>query len=112
MPREGLGVRTHLTDKHYLLQFARTEWIQNTLSPRFSRAIQMDYRFEEVQQLQLSVYDIDNDTPSMNDDDFLGCIKCTLGEVGGAKRVWLQYKLCTQASHPDFILQMRKISMI
>lgn len=76
-------VYTQTRSKQWV-EIARTEWIQNTLSPRFSRAVLMDYRFEEVQQLQFSVYDIDNDTPSMNDDDFLGCIKCTLGEIVSA----------------------------
>ena len=70
-------------------QFARTELIKNSLNPRFSRAIQMDYRFEEVQQLQFSVYDIDNESSTLDDDDFLGCLKCTLGEVGGTNRVGL-----------------------
>ena len=28
------------------------------------------------------VYDLDNDTPQVSDDDFLGQIECTLGEVG------------------------------
>jgi len=31
----------------------------------------MQYRFEEVQHLQLAVYDIDNESPSLEDDDFL-----------------------------------------
>ena len=70
----------------------------------------MDYRFEEVQQLQFSVYDIDNDTPSMNDDDFLGCIKCTLGEVGGAKGCGYLYLY--RPFHPDFILQLGNIAEI
>ncbi len=42
----------------------------------------MDYRFEEVQNLKFSVYDIDNDTVGLDDDDFLGAIECTLAEVG------------------------------
>ena len=42
----------------------------------------MDYRFEEVQKLKFSIYDIDNESPTLDDDDFLGFIECTLGEVG------------------------------
>ena len=41
----------------------------------------MQYRFEEVQHLQLAVYDIDNASPSLEDDDFLGQAEVTLGEV-------------------------------
>lgn len=53
----------------------------NCLSPQFSRAFELDYYFEEVQQLRFAVYDIDNKTPQVSDDDFLGEIECTLGEV-------------------------------
>ncbi len=69
-------------------QYGRTEWQQNTLNPRFTTAIQMDYRFEEVQTLWIAVYDIDNGTKSLLDDDFLGAIDCTLGEVGVALQGW------------------------
>lgn len=47
----------------------------------FSRAFELDYYFEEVQQLKFAVYDMDNTTPQVSDDDFLGKIECTLGEV-------------------------------
>ena len=43
--------------------------------------IEVDYRFEEIQKLKFMVYDIDNATSSLDDDDFLGCLQCTLGEV-------------------------------
>ena len=43
--------------------------------------IEVDYRFEEIQKLKFMVYDIDNATSSLDDDDFLGCLYCTLGEV-------------------------------
>ncbi len=41
----------------------------------------MDYKFEEVQPLKICVYDLDNSTSSLEDDDFLGSLECTLGEV-------------------------------
>ena len=31
--------------------------------------------------MKIAVYDLDNTTPSLGDDDFLGQIECTLGEV-------------------------------
>ena len=46
----------------------------------------MTYYFEMVQKLRFVVYDIDNDTPSLDDDDCLGYIECTLGEVNTAER--------------------------
>ena len=42
----------------------------------------LDYYFEEVQQLSFAVYDIDNTSPKLSDDDFLGQMNCTLGQVG------------------------------
>ena len=57
--------------------------IKNTQNPEFAKVIKMEYRFEEVQKLKFSVYDIDNETDSLGDDDFLGSLECTLGEVRG-----------------------------
>lgn len=62
-------------------EVGRTENVKNCLDPQFVHAFEIDYYFEEVQKLQLSVYDIDNKTPTLNDDDFLGQLDCTLGEV-------------------------------
>lgn len=42
---------------------------------------EVDYFFEEVQNLMFAVYDLDNNTPKLTDDDFLGQLTCTLGQV-------------------------------
>ena len=41
----------------------------------------MDYYFEMVQKLRFAVYDIDNETSALGDDDFLGDMECNLGQV-------------------------------
>lgn len=41
----------------------------------------MDYQFETVQNLKLAVYDIDNSTSDLKDDDYLGGVELTLGQV-------------------------------
>ena len=41
----------------------------------------MDYHFETVQDLKLGVYDIDNSTSDLGDDDYLGGVELTLGQV-------------------------------
>ena len=51
------------------------------MDPDFTKAFPIDYLFEEVQKVNVAVYDIDNNTPKLNDDDFLGQIECTLGQV-------------------------------
>lgn len=63
------------------VELGRTENIKNTLNPQFTRAFDVEYSFEEVQKLRFAIYDIDNKSPKLTDDDFLGAIECTLGEV-------------------------------
>lgn len=62
-------------------EVGRTEKIVNSLNPEFSKPISIRYYFEEVQKLRICVYDIDNATASLSDDDFLGEIECTLGQI-------------------------------
>ncbi|XP_076333196.1 copine-3-like [Tachypleus tridentatus] len=64
-----------------MIEHSRTENVKNSLNPDFGKAIQIDYFFEEVQNLRFEVYDIDNSTPTLSDDDFLGAMDCTLGQV-------------------------------
>lgn len=63
------------------LQYGRTERVGNNLNPEFSKSISMNYYFEMVQKLKFTVYDVDNETKKLNDDDYLGSMECTLGQV-------------------------------
>ena len=56
--------------------------MKNNLNPDFAKGITVDYYFEMVQKLKFAVYDVDNETSSLGDDDFLGAMECTLGQVG------------------------------
>lgn len=62
-------------------QVERTEKVQNCLSPKFAKKFVIDYYFEIVQKLKFGIYDIDNKTIDLSDDDFLGQLDCTLGQV-------------------------------
>ena len=44
----------------------------------------MKYKFEEVQTLKFFVYDIDNESSTLEDDDFLGQVELTLGTIVSA----------------------------
>ncbi len=44
----------------------------NSLNPVFSRQFELTYLFEEKQPLEFLLYDVDNETDSLEDDDFLG----------------------------------------
>ncbi|XP_008948506.1 PREDICTED: copine-1-like [Merops nubicus] len=59
----------------------RTEKIKNCQNPEFCKKLVVDYYFEKVQKLKFGVYDIDNKSFDLNDDDYLGGIECTLGQV-------------------------------
>ncbi|MEJ1283932.1 hypothetical protein NN561_014910 [Cricetulus griseus] len=59
----------------------RTERIKNSLSPKFSKTFIIDYYFEVVQKLKFGIYDIDNKTIELSDDDFLGEFEVTLGQI-------------------------------
>nr|XP_039264884.1 copine-3-like isoform X2 [Styela clava]XP_039264885.1 copine-3-like isoform X3 [Styela clava] len=62
-------------------EHSRTEKVMNNLNPQFTKTFVVDYYFEEVQKLKFCVYDIDNATQSLADDDFLGSMECTLGHI-------------------------------
>ena len=62
----------------------RTECVKNNLNPQFSKTIYLDYRFEEVQKIYFGVYDVDNETQGLDDDDFLGSMETTLGQIVSA----------------------------
>ncbi|KAL1023355.1 hypothetical protein UPYG_G00039660 [Umbra pygmaea] len=62
-------------------EVGRTEIVKNCLSPKFAKKFIIDYYFELVQRLKFRIYDIDNKTIDLSDDDFLGELDCTLGQV-------------------------------
>lgn len=76
---EGLSLM--LSD--LLPQLCRSERVRNCSSPEFSKTLQIEYHFETVQKLRFGIYDIDNKTPELGDDDFLGGAECSLGQVSG-----------------------------
>lgn len=65
-----------------MLQVDRTEVVKSSLHPVFSKVFTIDYYFEEVQKLRFEVYDTHGPSGlSCQDDDFLGGMECTLGQV-------------------------------
>ncbi|KAF0034741.1 hypothetical protein F2P81_012499 [Scophthalmus maximus] len=62
-------------------EVGRTERLKNSSSPSFSQRLKVDYHFETVQNLRLGVYDIDNSSADLGDDDYLGGVELTLGQV-------------------------------
>ncbi|XP_031728183.1 copine-3-like [Anarrhichthys ocellatus] len=75
------------TSGSHWYEFGRTEMILNCLNPKFAKKFVIDYYFETVQRLKFSVYDIDNDTYDLGDDDFLGELECTLGQIVSSRQL-------------------------
>ncbi|XP_055737321.1 copine-3 isoform X2 [Salvelinus fontinalis] len=67
-------------------EVGRTEKVQNCLAPKFAKKFIVDYYFEIVQKLKFGIYDIDNKTVDLSDDDFLGELECTLGQVVSSRK--------------------------
>ncbi|XP_056105215.1 copine-3 isoform X1 [Rhinichthys klamathensis goyatoka] len=65
----------------------RTERINNCLNPKFAKKFVVDYYFEIVQKLRFAVYDIDNKTIDLSDDDFLGEFECSLGQIVSSSKL-------------------------
>ncbi|KAK0045850.1 copine-3 [Biomphalaria pfeifferi] len=62
-------------------EIGRTENVKNCLDPKFAKPITVNYYFEEVQKIKIAIYDVDNTTYTLSDDDFLGQLECTLGTL-------------------------------
>ncbi|GCB63596.1 copine-3-like [Scyliorhinus torazame] len=69
------------------VEIARTERVNNCLSPKFAKKFLIDYCFEQIQKLKFGVYDIDNKTIDLSDDDFLGELECTLGQIVSSRKL-------------------------
>lgn len=83
-PDKSVG-RSHLWGwliRRGLLQVDRTEVVKSSLHPVFSKVFTVDYYFEGVQKLRFEVYDTHGPSGlTCQDDDFLGGMECTLGQV-------------------------------
>ena len=60
---------------------AKTEMIKDNLNPSFTKAVPVDYYFEEVQHLKLVVMDIDKPKGGVENQDFIGQVEVTLADV-------------------------------
>eukprot|EP00285_Hemiselmis_virescens_P006655 CAMPEP_0173380784 /NCGR_PEP_ID=MMETSP1356-20130122/3399_1 /TAXON_ID=77927 ORGANISM="Hemiselmis virescens, Strain PCC157" /NCGR_SAMPLE_ID=MMETSP1356 /ASSEMBLY_ACC=CAM_ASM_000847 /LENGTH=535 /DNA_ID=CAMNT_0014334489 /DNA_START=50 /DNA_END=1654 /DNA_ORIENTATION=+ len=77
-------VRLKSRDGRYV-EIGRTEQINNDLNPKFKTKIETDYMFEEVQDLQFLLYDIDSKSAALDDHDFLGSLDTSMGAIVGSR---------------------------
>uniref|UniRef100_A0A8C8S2F7 Copine 7 n=1 Tax=Pelusios castaneus TaxID=367368 RepID=A0A8C8S2F7_9SAUR len=70
------------------MEVDRSEVMKSNLNPVFSKVFTVDYYFEEVQKLRFEVYDSHGHASlGTHDDDFLGGMECTVGQIVAQKRV-------------------------
>uniref|UniRef100_A0A8B9PBS6 Copine 7 n=1 Tax=Apteryx owenii TaxID=8824 RepID=A0A8B9PBS6_APTOW len=71
------------------MEVDRSEVIKSNLNPVFAKIFTVDYYFEEVQKLRFEVYDSHGHAGvgTHDDDDFLGGMECTVGQIVAQKRV-------------------------
>ena len=69
------------------MEIHRTEMIENSHNPDFTKKLIMPYRFEEQQPLKFEIYDIDSMSTNLADHDFLGEVVCTLGQIISSGKV-------------------------
>mmetsp|Transcript_15399 Transcript_15399/g.33135 ORF Transcript_15399/g.33135 Transcript_15399/m.33135 type:complete len:582 (-) Transcript_15399:468-2213(-) len=69
-------------------ELGRTEVIKNNLNPNFSKRVEVEYFFEERQDLLFAVYDQDSNSDVLELHDSLGIARTTLGEVVSASKEW------------------------
>ncbi|KAM6947966.1 copine-1-like [Lycodopsis pacificus] len=82
---DPLCVLLQSSGKDSWTELARTESLQNSSNVSFSQRLTVDYHFESVQNLKLEVYDIDNQSADLGDDDYLGGVELTLGQIVASK---------------------------
>ena len=80
----GMCVCIHVcSSRRVLLQVGRTEHIKDNLNPSFTKAITVDFFFEEIQHLHFIVYDVDKPGQNLRagGGELLGEAKTQLGKV-------------------------------
>jgi len=67
-----------------LNELGRTETIKNNENPTFKKQFLMDYHFEEIQELTISIYDSDSSSADLSRHDYIGGIAFNLGNLVAA----------------------------
>ena len=65
-------------------EFARTEVVWNNLNPEWVKIFRVMYVFEIRQPLLFRVYDVDSETASLRDQDFIGEATIDLSQIVGS----------------------------
>ncbi|CAG0897678.1 unnamed protein product [Cyprideis torosa] len=101
---------TYLKEPSGWREIHRTEAIQNTLSPTFAKKPRLNYHFEEEQKLKFDLYDVDSDSTSLADHDFLGTAVVNLGSLVSNGKVVLPVRLSKTSEQGKIVLLVEEVS--
>jgi hypothetical protein len=79
-------VAIFMTDPHTKRQnfLGRTETIWNNHDPDFLKLVEVDYFFEQFQEVELKVYDADSNAKELEKHNFMASVKTSLAELAAA----------------------------
>jgi len=93
------------------VKLGQTESVKNNLNPKWKKFFEIDWFFESKQELDFQLYDQDNASATLSDDDFLGSVQTSLGAivggVGGRITLPVIYK---QKPHGTMTLTVEQLS--
>ena len=67
------------------LEVGRTEMIKDSLNPKWERKFQVDFSFEERQEVKFEIWDWDANSKQLDAHDFLGRSETTLAKIVAAQ---------------------------
>ena len=65
----------------FFVKVERTEIVRDSPNPVFTKTIAVEYHFEALQHMKVLVYDVDTSTENISDDDSVGQVEASLGQV-------------------------------
>mmetsp|Transcript_46909 Transcript_46909/g.114263 ORF Transcript_46909/g.114263 Transcript_46909/m.114263 type:complete len:557 (+) Transcript_46909:148-1818(+) len=87
----------------------QTEWIQDNVNPEFQTKIEMDYTFEQKQNLRFIVIDVDDPkkiptsyVPNSKEGDLLGMAETTMSAIVGGRGSQATLPLKAQRANKDY----------
>jgi Ca2+-dependent lipid-binding protein len=74
---------TYLRDfnRHKWEEFHRSEIVKNNLSPTFTVKPSVPFSFQLKQSIMFKIYDVDAKKKDLDEQDYLGYVECSLGEL-------------------------------
>ena len=94
-------------------QLSKTEIVQDNNNPEFTKQIQIDYKFEEVQLLRFDIYDADS--PNINnlkEHDYIGLCQFVLGDLVTSNSSKLSMKIKDKNGKPLIVNKANSICIV